>query len=133
MKATLISLLMIICCLVTSAQSSNSTNRQTPDQCQIGNYQLFPTTNMWTFLKLDTRNGRIWQVQFDINGDNRMEVDLSTVKRNSDGKETQGRFTLYPTQNMYNFILLDKETGTTWQVQWSIEFLNRIVIPIQAK
>ena len=23
-------------------------------------FQLFPTTNMWTFIKLDTRNGRMW-------------------------------------------------------------------------
>jgi len=85
---------------------------------------------MWTFLKLDTRNGRIWQVQYDINGNNRGEVELSTVKRNTDGKDKPGRFTLYPTQNMYNFILLDKEVGSTWQVQWSIEYENRVVIPI---
>lgn len=30
-----------------------------------------------------------------------------------------GRFTLYPTQNRYNFILLDQTDGRTWQVQWS--------------
>ena len=23
-------------------------------------FQLFSTTNMWTFIKLDTRNGRMW-------------------------------------------------------------------------
>ena len=34
-------------------------------------FQLFPTTNMWTFIKLDTRNGRMWQVQYDIQGDDR--------------------------------------------------------------
>ncbi len=130
MRTLIISLLMSMCFLTSCAQSSNSTNRRTSEQCQIGNYQLFPTTNMWTFLKLDTRNGRIWQVQYDINGNNRMEVELSTVKRNSDGKESPGRFTLYPTQNMYNFILLDKEVGSTWQVQWSIEYENRVVIPI---
>lgn len=40
-------------------------------------FQLFPTTNMWTFIKLDTRNGRMWQVQYDIQGDDRMEVVLN--------------------------------------------------------
>lgn len=27
-------------------------------------YKLFPTENLWTFIKLDTRNGRMWQVQY---------------------------------------------------------------------
>jgi len=116
--------------MVSCAQTSGSANPQSETDCKVGNYQLFPTTNMWTFLKLDTRNGRIWQVQYDINGNNRGEVELSTVKRNSSGKETPGRFTLYPTQNMYNFILLDKEDGFTWQVQWSFEYSNRVVIQI---
>ena len=26
-------------------------------------YRLFPTQNMWTFIKLNTRNGQMWQVQ----------------------------------------------------------------------
>lgn len=30
-------------------------------------YQLFPTQNVWTFIKLDTRNGKMWQVQFSVN------------------------------------------------------------------
>ncbi|MEI6662551.1 MAG: hypothetical protein WCL01_10525 [Comamonadaceae bacterium] len=32
-----------------------------------------------------------------------------------------GRFTLYPTRNMYNFILLDQDVGRTWQIQWSTD------------
>jgi hypothetical protein len=27
-------------------------------------YSLFPTENMWTFIKLNTRNGKMWQVQY---------------------------------------------------------------------
>lgn len=41
-----------------------------------------------------------------------------------------GRYKLYKTKNMYNFILLDDATGATWQVQWSIEPLNRAILPI---
>ena len=33
-------------------------------------YQLFKTTNMWTFLKLNTKNGTITQVQYAINNEN---------------------------------------------------------------
>lgn len=41
-----------------------------------------------------------------------------------------GRFELYKTQNMYNFILLDTFDGRTWQVQWSTEAENRMILSI---
>ena len=45
-------------------------------------------------------------------------------------EEKNGRFFLYPTQNVWNFILLDQLDGRVWQVQWSIEEKNRMVIRI---
>lgn len=36
-----------------------------------------------------------------------------------------GNFELYPTQNMYQFLLLDKVTGRTWHVQWGFEEKER--------
>lgn len=48
------------------------------------------------------------------------------------GKEN-GRFTLYPTNNIYNFILLDQIDGRMWQVQWSLKEKNRGLIPIDEK
>lgn len=97
----------------------------------IAVYQLFPTQNMWTFIKLNTRNGQMWQVQYDINGDNRGEYFLSTLPLVPQDKELNGRFTLYPTQNIYNFILLDQIDGRMWQAQWSMKFENRGIIPIE--
>ncbi len=95
-------------------------------------YKLFPTSNMWTFLKLDTRNGRVWQVQFSVKGsDYRFETPLSTTYRVEITKEKNGRFTLYPTTNIYNFILLDQIDGRTWQVQWGTEYKDRGVFPIE--
>jgi hypothetical protein len=41
-----------------------------------------------------------------------------------------GRFKLYPTDNIYNFIMLDVINGDTYQVQWSSEEDERIVMPI---
>lgn len=61
-------------------------------------FQLFPTTNMWTFIKLDTRNGRMWQVQYDIQGDDRMEVILNDKALVSDEEAENGRFILYSTK-----------------------------------
>ena len=37
-------------------------------------------------------------------------------------------YEIYPTQNMFNFILLDTYTGRSWQVQWSTEAKNRGII-----
>ena len=38
-----------------------------------------------------------------------------------------GRFKLYPTGNMYNYIMVDVIDGRTWQVQWSTKENERIV------
>jgi len=94
-------------------------------------YRLFPTENMWTFIKLNTRNGQMWQVQFDVGGDNRHETYLSLKPLVSKEKEVDGRFMLYSTQNIYTFILLDQLDGKMWQVQWSLEFDERLIIPIE--
>lgn len=94
-------------------------------------YRLFPTQNMWTFIKLNTRNGKMWQVQYDIEGDNRFETLLNFVPLVFKEKEVTGRFILYSTQNIYTFILLDQLDGKMWQVQWSIEAKNRLIIPIE--
>lgn len=96
-------------------------------------YRLFPTKNMWTLLKLDTMTGQIWQVQFSIKGDEyRFETVLSSADITDALKleKKSGRFTLYPTENMYNFVMLDQINGYTYQVQWSGESENRFVVPI---
>lgn len=95
------------------------------------NYQLFPTQNYWTFIKLDTRNGKMWQVHFSVTEDaGSGELILSSLPLVSKEKEVKGRFTLYPTENIYNFLLLDQIDGDVYQVQWSIKAENRAVIPI---
>ena len=88
---------------------------------------------MWTFLKLNTVTGQIWQVQYSVEGpDYRFESILDVTPRISEYFDDPicGRFTLYPTKNTYNFILLDQIDGRCWQVQWNIEPSNRAVIRI---
>lgn len=97
---------------------------------QYSHYKMYPTDNIWTFLKLDTSNGMIWQVQFSVKGDDyRFETPINTYPLNRDGNEPD-RFELYPTKNMYNFILLDTVDGRVWQVQWSMDADKRFIIPI---
>lgn len=91
-------------------------------------YKLYPTDNMWIFLKLNTMTGQIWQVQYGVGDKKAMEVVLDIDKRiSSEDEPICGRFELHKTQNMYNFILLDTIDGRVWQVQWAFEYYNRIV------
>lgn len=104
-----------------------------PTQDPTVRYRLFPTQNIYTFLKLDTMTGKIWQVQFSTKGDDyRFESVLSDIDIAEllYLRKEVGRYTLYPTQNMYNFVLLDQIDGYTYQVQWHGEKENRGVIPI---
>ena len=95
------------------------------------NYKLYPTENMWNFIKLDTRTGKLWQVQFSIQGyEYRFQTVLSDYDLSYEENTKPNRFELYPTQNTYNFILLDKVDGRVWQVQWSLEEDKRMVLRI---
>jgi hypothetical protein len=79
---------------------------------------------MWTFFKLNTRNGQMWQVQCDLKGNNCFETNLNSIPLVAKEEEAKERFTLYSTQNIYNFILLDQLDGKIWQVQWPLEANN---------
>jgi hypothetical protein len=85
-------------------------------------YRLFSTRNLYTFIKLDTRNGKMWQVQWsNKEREYRFESKLSDISQVNKDEEKNGRFFLYPTTNIYTFILLDQIDGRTWQVQWGNE------------
>ncbi len=94
-------------------------------------FRLFETTNIWTFILLDTATGRAWQVQYSV-GDK--PAGRSVINEDSLLPEgviaKNGRFTLYPTHNMYNFLLLDRENGRLWQLQWSLESKFRGIVRI---
>ena len=71
------------------------------------------------------------QVQFGMEDDRRLIANLNTESLVTSDKEVNDRFTLYPTQNIYTFILLDQFDGRAWQVQWSIDPENRGITPIE--
>jgi len=92
-------------------------------------YRLFATRNMYTFIKLNTRNGQMRQLQWGTESQYRLETTLSDISRVYKDEEKNGRFFLYPTTNIYSFILLDQIDGRAWQVQWGKEG-ERMVIPL---
>jgi len=89
-------------------------------------YRLFATTNIWTFILLDTATGRAWQVNYFLDGTPAVRSVINRSSLLPEGATPKnGRFTLYSTNNMYNFLLLDREDSRIWQLQWSLESKNR--------
>ena len=89
-------------------------------------FKLFKTDNIYNLIKLDTATGRTWQVQYRTNSTDSMTVPIDDTSLLLNYEiEKSGRFDLYPTSNMYTFILMDTETGRTWQIQWSTEASRR--------
>jgi hypothetical protein len=79
-------------------------------------------------LKLDTATGRIWMVQIGLGDTDAMTATLNDESLILTTEEVRaGGFELYPTKNMYNFIMIDTERGYTYQVQWHTEADKRIV------
>ena len=102
-------------------------------QEDIERFKLYPTENMWTFLELDTATGLVWQVQYSVNDDSkRFKTVLNDIVLN-DSEQVNGRWKLYPTQNMYQFLLVDVMVGTVIQIQWSTEENKRFVIGYRLK
>jgi hypothetical protein len=134
MKAKILTLTFLLITIMSFAQSQtrqiNLGQQKLISESTI--YQLFATQNIWTFIKLNTRNGKMWQVHYTVNDDGgEGELVLNSLPLVSNDKEVNGRFTLYPTENIYNFLLLDQIDGNVYQVQWSMDVKYRAVIPIK--
>lgn len=96
-------------------------------------FLMFPTRNIYNFLKLNTRNGEVYMVQFSLDTpNNRAETKIESYEYPLVNKyeESNGRFYLYPTQNMFNFILMDQIDGRVWQLQWGFEKKDRGLVRI---
>jgi hypothetical protein len=129
MKAKIITLIFVLFGTISFAQSTSEVPIQNISTDSTVVYRLFSTRNMYTFIKLDTRNGQMWQIQWGTENKHRFESTLSDISLVNKDEEKNGRFFLYPTTNTYNFILLDQIDGRAWQVQWGKEE-DRAVIRI---
>ena len=132
MKTKFLTLTFIIFTIITVGQNQiKATN--TIQQKQISEnaiYQLIPTQNIWTFIKLDTRNGKMWQVHFSIAADGaegEVILNSESLLLSDEEQELRGRFTLFKTDNIYNLILFDHINGKTYQVQWNSDKEKRFV------
>ena len=127
-------LLILPLFLITVFCSAQSINNN--ELVRVSNYQsplpakfrLYPTTNVSIFLRLNTSTGFIDLVQYSTKDIASTIVKLSEFPLVLDGPVD--RFTLYPTTNIWTFLLLDQVEGTPYQVQWSQEANKRFVMRI---
>jgi len=83
-----------------------------------GRYKLYQTENIYTLLQLDTKTGKIEQVQWSLDSDKEGTITINNDDLSWGYGYGSGSFELYPTKNMYQFILIDKTDGRKWHVQW---------------
>ena len=83
-------------------------------------YKMYPTENIYTLLQLDTKTGKIEQVQWSLDEKSEGVFTINDVDLSFGFGYSSGSFELYPTSNMYQFILIDKTDGRKWHVQWGI-------------
>lgn len=111
---------------VSQIQDDNQTflvHPSTTQDNEISNkYELFKTKNMWTYILLDKDTGKLWQCQYSVKGNEYRSswainlVDLSSSKHS--------RFTIQPLTSMYQYYLIDEETGEMWKFQWTTDGEN---------
>lgn len=83
-------------------------------------YKLYQTENIYTFLELDTKTGRLKQVQWSLDSDNEGTWIINSEDFSFGEGYGSGSFELYPTKNLYQFLLIDKTDGRKWHIQWGM-------------
>ena len=107
-------------------ETNNKILQEVKQNMQVNNrYKLYETTNMYNFLKLDTKTGQIEIVQWSLDQGKEFIYGLSNEDLSLGKSCANDVFELYPTTNIYQFILLNKEDGRTWHVQWGFDEGNR--------
>ena len=86
-------------------------------------FKLYATENIYNFLLLDTETGKIDIVQWSL--DDGKEGSATINDKDLSLDTGCGTFELYPTKNLYQFLLLDKVTCRKWHVQWGFKASER--------
>lgn len=89
----------------------------TPLNDKPNRYVLYKTQNMWTYILLDKFSGKLWQCQYSVKG---VEYITSIVINDIALSYTEtNKFTIKPMTSMFQYYLIDDETGDMWKFQWS--------------
>ena len=93
MKKLLLLCVFAVFTLIANAQTDIRQTRPDFTQNPNATYRLFPTTNMWIFIKLNTADGRMWLVQYSTTAGDQVEIPLSRIERAEESEKKDGRFT----------------------------------------
>lgn len=89
----------------------------TPLNDKPNRYALFKTQNMWTYILLDKFSGKLWQCQYSVKG---IEYITSVAINDIALSNTEtNKFAIKPMTSMFQYYLIDEETGDMWKFQWS--------------
>jgi hypothetical protein len=111
------------------------------DKSKRMKYVLSDTKQAYTSEEVEEKwNERIeermkdWEEEYNSKPDSIVSAEMKLYWKPYTLKETiererisqNGRFKLYPTENTYNFIMVDVIDGRTWQVQWNVNDDKRL-------
>ena len=89
----------------------------TPTNEKENRYMLEKTKNMWTYILLDKFTGKLWQCQYSVEGT--QYISSWVINPSELSGTSTGKFSIKPLTSMYQFYLLNDETGDMWKFQWS--------------
>ncbi|GAB6390909.1 MAG: hypothetical protein MdMp014T_0282 [Treponematales bacterium] len=89
----------------------------TPNNNKSNRYALYKTKNIWTFILLDTFTGKLWQCQFSVEGTD--YIFSIVINPYSLSFTERSKFTIEPLVSMFQYYLINEETGKMWKFQWS--------------
>jgi hypothetical protein len=91
----------------------------TPYNEKPNRYDLYKTENMWTYILLDKFSGKLWQCQYSVEG---VEHIMSLVINNFALSDSESnKFTIKPMTSMFQYYLINDETGEMWKFQWNTQ------------
>jgi len=89
----------------------------TPENDISNRYMLRKTENIWTFILLDKFSGKLWQCQYSVKGTEYMGSWVINPYTLSSSQRS--KFTIQPMTSMFQFYLINDESGEMWKFQWS--------------
>ena len=91
----------------------------------VPRYKIIPTENVYVLLRLNTATGQIDIMQWSLDRKDEFINSINSVNLSNSLTIRNGNFELYPTKNMFQFILIDTSDGRCWHVQWGFETKER--------
>jgi hypothetical protein len=89
----------------------------TPNNEKPNRYVLYKTKNMWTYILLDQFSGKLWQCQYSVKGTE--YISSWVINPNELSNSESNKFTIQPMISMFQFYLINNETGEMWKFQWT--------------